>query len=132
MEGNYTLWDKLKLVPAYQSSYKLAEEIHICCQKIKNNRDFWHIYDQLIRAIDSVSANIAEGYGRFFYKDKVRFYYQSRGSLLEVCDWLAKTRGRGFLEDERIKTLKPKIDQLFKDIEILIYFAKKQITKKDG
>ena len=44
--------------------------------------------DQSIRSTDSVGANIAEGYGRFHYLDKIRFYYNSRGSLLEsVAHW---------------------------------------------
>jgi len=60
----------------------------------------WHIYQQLpkemrfemgsqfLRAVDSIGANIAEGYGRFHYKDKVKFYYNARGSLWEVKHWL--------------------------------------------
>ena len=36
----------------------------------------------------SVSANIAEGFGRFHYKDKIKFYLQARGSLLEVQNYI--------------------------------------------
>jgi len=41
------------------------------------------IGDQFIRAIDSIGANIAEGYGRYHHKDKIKFYYNARGSLFE-------------------------------------------------
>ena len=44
--------------------------------------------DQFIRAVDSVGANIAEAFGRFHYLDKVKFYFNSRGSLLESKHWL--------------------------------------------
>jgi four helix bundle protein len=44
--------------------------------------------DQFIEATDSVGANIAEGYGRFHYLDKTKFYYNARGSLLEARHWL--------------------------------------------
>lgn len=44
--------------------------------------------DQSIRSTDSVGANIAEGYGRFNYLDKIRFYYNARGSLFESKHWL--------------------------------------------
>lgn len=45
--------------------------------------------DQFIESIDSVGANIAEGYRRFHYLDKIKFYYNSRASLSESCDhWL--------------------------------------------
>lgn len=46
------------------------------------------IGDQMIRSIDSVGANIAEGYGRFHYLDKIKFYYIARGSLVESAHWL--------------------------------------------
>src|SRR4029078_9041038 len=39
---------------------------------------------QFVEAADSIAANIAEGYGRYFYKDRKQFYYYSRGSLLET------------------------------------------------
>lgn len=45
------------------------------------------IGDQFITAIDSIGANIAEGYGRFHYLDRIKFYYNSRGSLLESLHW---------------------------------------------
>ncbi len=37
----------------------------------------------MIRSVDSIGANIAEGYGRFHYKDSMKFYFNSRGSLWE-------------------------------------------------
>lgn len=43
--------------------------------------------DQFIRSVDSVGANIAEGYGRFHYLDKNKFYYNARASLLESRHW---------------------------------------------
>jgi len=49
----------------------------------------WSIGDQIIRSGDSVGANIAEGYGRFHYRDRARFYYQARGSLIETQHWFS-------------------------------------------
>ncbi len=46
---------------------------------------------QFINAADSISANIAEGFGRYHKKDKIKFYYYSRGSVLECYDWLEKS-----------------------------------------
>ncbi len=45
------------------------------------------IGDQFIRALDSNAANIAEGYGRYHYLDKIKFYYYARASLLETKHW---------------------------------------------
>ena len=45
--------------------------------------------DQFIESTDSCGANIAEGYGRFHYLDKIKFYYIARASLMECnTHWL--------------------------------------------
>ena len=48
---------------------------------------------QMVNAVDSISANIAEGFGRHFKKDKVNFYRYSKGSLKESFDWNEKAKG---------------------------------------
>jgi len=95
--------------------YKTAVNVSQKCWKIYEKMD-WQlkkiISDQLIRAIDSVGANIAEGYGRFHYLDRIKFYYNARGSLFEVKHWL-------FLLKERQKITEEKFNELLKDLEIL-------------
>ena len=53
--------------------------------------------DQLIRAARSITANIAEGYGRFHYQDNARFCRQSRGSLFELLDHLEVALECGYI-----------------------------------
>jgi four helix bundle protein len=48
---------------------------------------------QLVRPSDTISANIAEGFGRFHYKENKNFCYFSRGSLIETKGWLNKLQG---------------------------------------
>ena len=55
---------------------------------------------QWIRAIDSIGANIAEGYGRYHYKDKIKFYYNARGSLWEGKHWLLLLYKRMLISEE--------------------------------
>lgn len=47
---------------------------------------------QFVRAIDSISANIAEGFGRYHKKDKIKFYRYASGSLKESLDWNEKLK----------------------------------------
>jgi four helix bundle protein len=64
--------------------------------------------DQLRRAASSVTANIAEGFGRYHFLDKVRFYHQARGSNSEVLNFLILAKDLAFLEQkdfERINDL---------------------------
>jgi len=72
--------------------YKLARELSSRGWEIYESlswQDKKTIGDQFIRAIDSIGANIAEGYSRYHYLDRIKFYYTSRASLAESCDhWL--------------------------------------------
>lgn len=67
---------------------------------------------QLVRAADSVGANIAEGEGRGSYADNRRFVRTARGSLNEVKHFLRRAYKRGLLKQVDIKGLKPLIDEL--------------------
>ena len=79
---------ELKDLEVYQLSRKLSSIAwKIFCRM--NFEDRKHIGDQFLRSVDSIGANITEGYGRFHYLDKVRFYYNSRGSHFEAfTHWL--------------------------------------------
>lgn len=55
---------------------------------------------QWVRASDSISANISEGFGRNNFKDQRSFYYYSRGSLCESKTWLEKAKRRNLIDVE--------------------------------
>lgn len=58
---------------------------------------------QIVDSADSISANIAEGFGRYSKKDKIRFYRISYGSLKEVVDWKEKSNTRKLITKEEYK-----------------------------
>ncbi len=60
---------------------------------------------QFVRSMDSVAANLAEGYGRYHFKENRRFCYISRGSLRESGTWLTKAHNRGLVCDELFRTM---------------------------
>ena len=55
---------------------------------------------QLTNAADSISANIDEGYGRYFIKENINFCFYGRGSLLETKGWLQKSVRRKLISEE--------------------------------
>jgi four helix bundle protein len=67
---------------------------------------------QLIRAVDSIGANIAEGAGRGSYQDNRRFVRIARGSLNETRHWLRRAHNRKLLTSEQTITLKTLLDQI--------------------
>lgn len=56
---------------------------------------------QITRSADSINANIAEGYGRFHYKENKNFCYFSRGSIIETKGWLKKSKNRNLISEEK-------------------------------
>ena len=90
---------KLEEFKVYQLSMSIAEEIW----NIANKWDYFTkdtIGKQLVRAADSIVANLSEGFGRFFYKEERQFCYYSRGSLYETLTWLTKASNRKLISNE--------------------------------
>ncbi len=67
---------------------------------------------QLVRAADSISANLSEGFGRYHYKENTNFCYYSRGSLFETKTWLAKAHKRKLIPDESYESFNMEIDNI--------------------
>lgn len=67
---------------------------------------------QICRAADSISANIAEGYGRYHFKENKNFCYYSRGSIVEVKSFLSKAKHRKLISETEYF-------QLFKKLELI-------------
>jgi four helix bundle protein len=67
---------------------------------------------QIVRAADSIGANIAEGTGRGSFQDNRRYVKLARGSLNETKHWLRRAYNRGLLTDDQVHTLKPLVDNL--------------------
>jgi four helix bundle protein len=90
---------KLEELHVYQMSMDIAEKIW----KIVISWDYFGkdtIGKQLVKAIDSVSSNLSEGFGRYFYKENKQFCYYSRGSLFESKTWLRKAFNRMLISEQ--------------------------------
>jgi len=82
---------------------------------------------QFVRAIDSISANIAEGFGRYSKKDKVKFFRYSFGSLYESLDWNEKSHLRNLLSEEDYSYIFSELIKLPKSINSLILYTNKKL-----
>ena len=67
---------------------------------------------QVIRSADSISANIAEGYGRFTGPDRRRFYRYARGSFVETRSWLRKLKRRNIIDETEYEQYQQIINEL--------------------
>jgi four helix bundle protein len=70
---------------------------------------------QMRRAASSVTANIAEGFGRFGYQENAQFCRQVRGSVFELRDHLTTCVDQGYIsveEGRRLDTLAQRVAQV--------------------
>jgi four helix bundle protein len=95
--------------------YQLAEELIL--DVYRTSKDFpkeeiYGVTSQLRRAAISIALNIAEGYGRYHFKDKVIFLYNARGSLLETKSIVLICSKLGYLSEKEKDNLLARVDRL--------------------
>ncbi len=103
--------------------YQLAMEIG---DILWNRVDTWDwfakqtIGTQVVRSTDSIASNIAEGYGRYFFKERRQFTFYSRGSLIETKTWITKAVRRNLITQEEYDLLIEKLQTLHYKINIFL------------
>ena len=83
----------------WKAAHQLALQIYRITKNFPKD-ELYGIVSQLRRAASSVGANIAEGFERYYYKDKVRFYHQARASVAEVQNFLFLSRDLAYIDDK--------------------------------
>src|SRR5205823_7410562 len=103
-----TAFEKLEI-------YQLAEKLADYLWKVVRAWDRFSqdtVGKQLVRAADSIGANIAEGAGRGAYQDNRRFVRIARGSLHETKHWLRRAYCRQLVTDQQVLELRPILEEL--------------------
>ncbi|MFA6427622.1 MAG: four helix bundle protein [Candidatus Magasanikbacteria bacterium] len=88
----------------------------------------WEKYalvSQTVRSANSIIANIAESHGRFYYADKKRILYISRGEIAEARSHLSVAFGKNYLTKEEFIHINNLYKQLTKDLNLYINSLKK-------
>ena len=85
----------------------------------------WNLNQQLRRSSLSISANIAEGYGRYYYQENIRFCYIARGSLEETLSHLTFAAEAKFISAKLYEEFKKEGEEIDKMLNGYISFLKK-------
>ncbi|MFC1732008.1 four helix bundle protein [candidate division KSB1 bacterium] len=118
---------KLNDISAYKLAFNLSNSVW---NTVINWNHFERntVEQQFVRAVDSISANIAEGFGRYTKKDKIRFYRISIGSIKESMDWNEKSKIRNLISDNDYNNFLEILQKLPKEINQLIKFTNEKLS----
>lgn len=117
--------------------WKKARTVRNRIYSLANNlpkEEKYRLKDQLIRASRSLTANIAEGYGRFHHQENIQFCRQARGSSYELLDHLSCAIDEGYFSRDEIEDISKEITSCIKLLNGYISYLKKakqnHITKE--
>lgn len=103
----------------WQLSIELSIKIYQVTKTFPKS-ELFSLTDQLRRAVTSIGANIAEGFGRQYQKEKIQYLYQSRGSLYEVKHFLYISEKLGYISNPELNDILQDIEYLAKSINSFI------------
>lgn len=102
--------------------YKLTREFP--------KEETYSLTDQMRRAVSSITANIAEGFGRQTYKDKLQFYYVAQGSLTELKNFILISRDVDYLDTRNFDLLVNQVNVTHQLLQGFIQKTKSFINRK--
>jgi four helix bundle protein len=120
------MFTSFKEMPAWQKAIEIAENIHGCTDNLPRKEDY-RFTSQIRRASLSISANIAEAFGRHHTLDKINFYYIARGSLTETLSHLEYGKRVKYIKDEDARELENTLLKLLHELNRIIMRLKDPI-----
>jgi len=91
-------------LPCYQEARKFRIAVSGLCRILPKTEEY-RLKDQMLRAARSVTANIAEGFGRHHHQENIQFCRQAKGSLIEMRDHLNTAVDESFVENMQVGDL---------------------------
>lgn len=105
---------------------RIFRKMIIAISRTLPSEEKYRLTDQIKRASRSVTANIAEGYGRFHYLDNIKFCRDARGSLNETLDHITVAFGEAYISSEQLTASRMQFEKVLKLLNGYIGYLKKQ------
>lgn len=115
----------LKKLQVWVRAKDFALKVYKQVSPLLPQEEKWSLNQQIRRSSTSISANIAEGHGRFYYQDNVRFCYNAHGSLEETLSHLIFCFEAGFIPESLCKELESEGEEIERMLNGYIAFLKK-------
>ena len=115
--------------------YKECRKLRIAISALTKSHfppeEKYKLTDQILRSSRSVTNCIAEGYGRFYYKENIQFCRTSRGSLMETLDHLIVAFDEKYINATELKEFKIQIDKCGRLLNGYINYLRKAKPPKE-
>ena len=106
-------------MPVWQLADEIVRDIYKLTERLPKREDY-ALCGQLRRAAVSISANIAEGFGRGYKNDKIKYYLNSRGSSFEVRSHMLSGKSVGYFRVEEISPISDKCQKVIEALNKII------------
>lgn len=110
----------------YIACRKLKMKIIEICNKEIPKEEKYALISQIKRSSRSVTANIAEGHGRYHYQENIQYCRQARGSLMETLEHLITAYDENYIKKEKFNELQTDYDTCLKLLNGYIGYLKKK------
>ena len=115
----------LETLEAWKKSKSFALKIYKEILPLLPPEEKWNLSQQIRRSASSNPANVAEGHGRFYYQENVRFCYIARGSLTEAYSHMTLAYELGYIPVEKYMEIKKLVEELVRIINGYIAYLKR-------
>jgi four helix bundle protein len=115
----------------WQKAHQLMLDVHQKLLLLIPKEEKYILADQIRRSAKSIGANIAEGAGRYYYMDNVRFCYHARGSLDETLNHLIVARDLKYCSPELYKSFRDQVEEIRRLLNGYIEWLKKKKIGED-
>jgi len=116
----------LETLEVWQRAIEYAVDVYEQVLPLFPPEEKWALSSQLRRAVQSIPANIAEGYGRYNYQETIHFCYIARGSMAETKSHLVLAHRFGYLDDPIHQDFQNRLTEIGKMLNGYISHLRKQ------
>lgn len=111
-------------LPVYKSCRAFRKKISSIARKYFPKSEEYHLKAQVLDSSRSITANIAEGFGRFHYQENIQFCRQSRGSLDETLEHMVTAYDEKYISKELLSEINKDYKACLKELNGYIKYLK--------
>ena len=108
----------------YKLARDLRREVSSFCKSLPREEEY-RLKDQIVRSSRSITANIAEGYGRHHHQENIQFCRTARGSLTETLDHLHVALDDGYVDEVAYGAMRTRLEDVWKVLNGYISYLKR-------